>query len=436
MRGRLIAVAVGALALALAACSNGSSSPQGGSSSSAPALSGELVVWDMISTSQKAWGASLAEMDKQFEAENPGVTIKHVGQPFDSYTNLYRAAFTGGTGPDVAMFLSAGDLLSFKNALMPLDKIVTPEQRANLSGWAAMSENLDESGVPYGIPMALEGNVLIYNKELFAQAGLDPENPPETVAELTAAADQLQAAGITPFGGGDQEGILGAFLVTHMFPAYGTSQDSVDIVNGEIPWTDQRVVDSWNTSKSFYKYLPEDVLSVPYFTDGVNRFLQGKEAIFPGLIQFITGHGDFNFIKALGEENLGVLPPIGVDGMGNYLPTGAQVGWGIPKSSKNVDAAIAYADFITGKESQTLQFTEAGIVPNNKLVDVAAPNSALAQLVQYTKDVPTQIGLHQITIPTVGDVVLAQMQLFFRDEITAEEGLAEVEKKQEQEDMN
>jgi ABC-type glycerol-3-phosphate transport system substrate-binding protein len=260
---------------------------------------------------------------------------------------------------------------------------------------------------------------------------LDPNKPPQTLAELKDAAAKLKAAGITPFGGGDQEGILGAFLISQVFPAYGTAQDSVDIVNGKIPWTDKKVVDSWNTAKELYADFPSDVLSVPYFTEGVNRFLQGKQAIFPGLVQFITGSGDFNFPKSLGADNIGVLPPFGIDGTGNYVPAGAQVGWGIPKSSKNVDAAVAYAKFITGKESQALQLQQAGIVPNNKLVDVQAPNDALAQLVQYTKDTPTQVALHQITNPTVGDVVLAQMQLFFRGEKTAEEALQEIQQKQE-----
>lgn len=46
-------------------------------------------------------------------------------------------------------------------------------------------------GEPYGIPFETDVRVLYYNRTLFTEAGLDPENPPQTWDELWQAADAL-----------------------------------------------------------------------------------------------------------------------------------------------------------------------------------------------------------------------------------------------------
>ena len=43
-------------------------------------------------------------------------------------------------------------------------------------------------GKIFGLPFNAEGSYLMYNKGLFEQAGLDPENPPKTWAEIADAA--------------------------------------------------------------------------------------------------------------------------------------------------------------------------------------------------------------------------------------------------------
>ena len=70
---------------------------------SAQSPGGHLVVWDWQYTSEK-WGAALKQIDEAFMAQNPGVTIEHVGQPNDTYYQLIQAAnaaqsgFRGGNG--------------------------------------------------------------------------------------------------------------------------------------------------------------------------------------------------------------------------------------------------------------------------------------------------------------------------------------------------
>ena len=63
-----------------------------GNASGQSKLSGTVTVWDFQYTSPE-WGAALKQLDKEFMKLNPGVKIKHVGQPFDGYDKILQTAF-------------------------------------------------------------------------------------------------------------------------------------------------------------------------------------------------------------------------------------------------------------------------------------------------------------------------------------------------------
>ena len=47
----------------------------------------------------------------------------------------------------------------------------------------------------YGVPLYADVSALFYNKTLFEQAGLDPEKPPTSLAEIREYADKITALG-------------------------------------------------------------------------------------------------------------------------------------------------------------------------------------------------------------------------------------------------
>ena len=54
-------------------------------------------------------------------------------------------------------------------------------------------------GQPYGVPIDYHPFGLYYNKTIFKQAGLDPENPPKTRADFEAACEAIKKTGKIPF---------------------------------------------------------------------------------------------------------------------------------------------------------------------------------------------------------------------------------------------
>lgn len=124
----------------------------------------------------------------EFNAANDDIQIELVIQP--QYVSAIDNAFRTGQAPDV--FRAAGfDRAAAQGWLLPLGDLVDPELID------AMRPFLLEGGVVrggeiLGLPTALFTFRLVYNRGLFEQAGLDPDDPPETFGELVEAARQIE----------------------------------------------------------------------------------------------------------------------------------------------------------------------------------------------------------------------------------------------------
>jgi len=133
-----------------------------------------------------------ANNDSQIE-----LTVVPAGTEF---VTKMGAAIAAGEQPDIAsidliftpVFSSTGqltDITEFVRAL-PFANDLTP---------AHMGLGMYE-GRNYAVPTAVDGSFMIYNKDLFEQAGLDPEDPPSNWDELLEAARAVNALGDDIYG--------------------------------------------------------------------------------------------------------------------------------------------------------------------------------------------------------------------------------------------
>ncbi|MEB3103705.1 ABC transporter substrate-binding protein [Ferviditalea candida] len=76
--------------------------------------------------------------------------------------------------------------------LVPVQKFID-EEKMDLSDFFPKMLELGKGmdGKIYGLPYAVSTPVVYYNKQMFKEAGLDPENPPKTFDELREAAKKL-----------------------------------------------------------------------------------------------------------------------------------------------------------------------------------------------------------------------------------------------------
>lgn len=130
-----------------------------------------------------------------FEKENPGIKLKPIysGSYQESIAKALTAAKSGD--PPVTSILLSTDMYTLidEDAIIPFDDLVkTADDRAWLkSFYPAFMENSQTGGKTWGIPFQRSTVVLYYNKDAFKEAGLDPNHPPATWAEMTADAEKL-----------------------------------------------------------------------------------------------------------------------------------------------------------------------------------------------------------------------------------------------------
>ena len=130
-----------------------------------------------------------------FMKENPGIRITPI------YAGTYQetivkalTAHKAGNPPVTSVLLST-DLFTLvdEGAIVPFDDFATSaEDKAWMdSFYPAFMLNSRTGGKTWGIPFQRSTVLMYWNKEAFKEAGLDPEQPPGTWAELKTAATTL-----------------------------------------------------------------------------------------------------------------------------------------------------------------------------------------------------------------------------------------------------
>jgi raffinose/stachyose/melibiose transport system substrate-binding protein len=143
-----------------------------------------------------------------YMAEHPNVTVEITVLENEAFKAKITTNMQAGDPPDLFQSWGGGGLLEQVNAGLVTD--ITDEVApwiGEINAGAASMYQVD--GRQYGIPFDLGLVGLWYNKDLFAQAGID--TPPATWDELLAAVDALKAEGITPIAVGEGDKWPGMF---------------------------------------------------------------------------------------------------------------------------------------------------------------------------------------------------------------------------------
>jgi len=170
-----LAAIVAAGALALTGCSPSDGGSGGGDVT-------EVTIWHY-------WDGANADtfdaMVKEYNADHPEVKISTSNVPNADFLTKLRASATSKTLPDVAIgdlvwvpqieqFGTLADLMG----LLPAD--VLSDINPALTSFGRIG------GKQVSVPVSANNLAYMYNKTLFEEAGLDPEQPPTTWDELMA----------------------------------------------------------------------------------------------------------------------------------------------------------------------------------------------------------------------------------------------------------
>ncbi|TVZ04427.1 extracellular solute-binding protein [Trebonia kvetii] len=199
-RPRAIAVAAAAgLVLTAAACSSGSSNTAtpGGTTGA----SGQKVTISIDcappQAQQPVQHKEWLEDVGIFEKANPNITINSIYNYPCEQTASFTSMLRGGTEPDIfyTYFTDLPQVLLAGQAA-DITPYVNSKTVPNLADIAPSSMKAVTAGKTlYGLPTSNYTQGLIYNRKLFQQAGLNPDNPPTTWAEVETDATAIAKLG-------------------------------------------------------------------------------------------------------------------------------------------------------------------------------------------------------------------------------------------------
>lgn len=162
----------------------------------------EPITIDFMNFSANEGGLlTLGLMKDLFEKDNPNIKINIETFGYDTYATQLQTRVGGGDAPDcfelgVDAFPSYVD----QNAILPLDSYAAASTTdlSVLTEKSVQAFSLD--GVRYGMPYSFSTVVLIYNKDLFDQAGVSYPTADWTWADADAAALKIKALGDDYYG--------------------------------------------------------------------------------------------------------------------------------------------------------------------------------------------------------------------------------------------
>ncbi|MEO6084751.1 MAG: sugar ABC transporter substrate-binding protein [Umezawaea sp.] len=217
-------------------------------------------------------------------------------------------------------------------------------------------------GRNYALPHTIDLSVMLYNKDLYTKAGLDPEKPPRTLREVAEHARKIDALGGdvngTYFGGN-----CGGCVEFTLWPSVWAAGGEVLDDEGQ-----QAKIDSSAMADVFalYRGLYEDGVAAPSSKDEagptwLGALRGGKVGIAPGPSVWL------DTIEQAGVK-VGIAPITGLDGGESTFVGGDTLGIGA--TSQHVDQAWEFLKWTTSDEAQVEVIAKNKGVPTR--TDLAA----------------------------------------------------------------
>ncbi|GGB61020.1 ABC transporter substrate-binding protein [Lentibacillus populi] len=252
-----------ALALVLAACSSDSSGKSDGDSESksgdSDSAGGKVEIFSWWTGAGEEDGL-LALIDL-FKEKHPDIEIENAAVAGGAGTNAKAVLATRmqGDDPPSTFQVHGGAELNegwvAAGKMEPLDDFYEENELMDKFP-EELIDLVSKDGKIYSVPVNIHrGNVLFYNMKVFEENGIEV---PTTFDEFLAAADKLQAAGITPLALGDKEGWPATQVFENILLGVLGPDDYKKLFAGEIGFDDKRVKEAVDKFDKILDYANED----------------------------------------------------------------------------------------------------------------------------------------------------------------------------------
>lgn len=347
-RSFLTSLAAGATAAGLSAC--GSGTP--GQKAKDPRAKGRTTIefWgNVFTTPENAWYKKIVE---DFNNAQDEVFVNYQVIPGDAWDQKLKAAQAAGTAPD--MYIQAGRVETGARTglLHTLDDLIGSDVLSSFT--EATTQVCQYKGSWFALPLLLEPQMTLYwNKELFEKAGLDPEKPPTSWAEMLEACAKLKPVmgnGQFALNTAVDSGTFGWTTVAAQMHVAGHLPISDD-------WTKADAKDpKYEELIGFYKdlqsngYIPKQPLGAG---NSAQPFGEGKVAMMSqgswGMSELAADYPDI-------VAKTGVAPWVQSDGdLSHSVSTTGNMKWMMDAKAKEPEATAKFFEWALGGDPEVLK---------------------------------------------------------------------------------
>lgn len=309
--------------------------------------------------------------------EDVEITITTIGSG-DGAAGL-QAKFTSGNPPGIMMLGGTSEIERYSDTLLEVSDLeVTDTIMEDLLEGAMIDDSL------LAIPMNVEGFGWMYNKEIFEEAGIDPEKIEtfddfvKAVEKLDEQKENLGIQEVFAFSGAED-------YIANQFSAHFTS-----------PEFDHSILEAYEATELnweygdrlkaytdlFNEYNVQPVLGVNYSRSVEELFINDEVAmVHQGNWIVPTLNGiDPNFV----EEKLGILPVFGENDEKGRVVAGAPwyIGINSELDEKLREAAMDFVDWIyLSDEGQEIIVNEMQLIPPQEGYEVESITDPVSQII-------------------------------------------------------
>ncbi len=375
------------LSLTLAGCSKGGDEAAGqtttgaagqteANGSSASAEKVKLRIFTRISGSSLTVDWFKAALE-DFSKEHPNIEIQDDSVSQEAaYNNKFKTDLATGNLPNVFSLPGIASLVKYaeSGALMDVTEVINDKEWSDgfIDG-AFEYWNFESYGVKgyYAVPDRVSPELVVYNKELFAKAGI--AKTPETMDELYDAIDKLNATGVTPISCGGKDTWRVGHLHNQILYKWCGVEKAKELGARTAKWTDADVVETFTLLKTLKDKgaFMKNFEGVDYETEK-KLFLGEKAAMIINGSWFV---GECNSSEIKDKLGTFAFPYFKEkpENQGSYViyPQSYQLKGGVTGAEK--EAQITLIKFLTGKEAQQKLATNVQQMVARKDVNTDGP---------------------------------------------------------------
>ena len=244
----------------------------------------KLVFWHMEARPHRV--ERIKELCEEFNKTHPDIEIVPQVQSWGEIYQLAPAAIQAGRGPD--FMLTIPDFLMFIKALkvvQPISDIMT-ELQEKYTFFDSAVESYHFNNEYWAVPIYGMDFVLWYRKDIFKEAGLDPNRPQRTWNELLEYCEKIKNSGVVKYPIAVPGAIhMATDQLIYTLMVVNKAEHIFGEDPGKVTFNNPRTVEAYAFYKKIFDYSPPG--SASWAWD------QPRTALFTGQVAMVMEKGHY-----------------------------------------------------------------------------------------------------------------------------------------------